>query len=118
MDNLEILKKWTEFGNNFEAIYHNFPCFTLEDYNKKIEAYEDLQTIVRKYKNSLSIQNQNFVTDLLHIIVITTFLRNNDKWLDMYKNLSKDNQPPQKSNKKICSIRNLTMQSKQSNQST
>ena len=78
--NLEIMHKFTEFGNKFEEIYYGTvkPDLTNRD---KITLYKDLLKQINDYKNTETPENQNFLTDMIHLIVRNTCIKNKEVWL-------------------------------------
>ncbi len=82
MQNMETLKKVNEFGFQFEEIYYTQKTCK-EDYHRRYEAYKKLMMEYHKFKNTLSPEQQNYLTDLIYYICIKTCLRNDDKWLDI-----------------------------------
>ncbi len=84
INNMDILKKVNEFGFEFENIYYSKKSDS-KDYLRKYYAYKKLMIKFHRYKNTLSPDQQNFLTDLIYYICIKSCLRNDDKWLDIDK---------------------------------
>lgn len=74
---MKILQDWTEFGNRFEMIYYQ------SSDDEKLANYRMLYEEIQRYKNNDSPENQNFFTDLLHILARMTCIQNKEKWLDL-----------------------------------
>lgn len=82
MQNMETIKKVNEFGFQFEEIYYTNKE-NEEDHHRRYDAYKKLMMEYHKFKNTMSPEQQNFVTDLIYYICIKTCLINDDKWLDI-----------------------------------
>ena len=77
---MEFLKKWYELGNDFENIY-----LTVNDEYEKFEKYKELKERVNVLIEQQE-DSRNFVADLIHLFVDNLCLKNEQNWLDMYKN--------------------------------
>ncbi len=84
INNMDILKKVNEFGFEFENIHYSKKSDS-KDYLRRYNAYKKLMIKFHRYKNTLSPDQQNFLTDLIYYICIKSCLRNDDKWLDIDK---------------------------------
>jgi hypothetical protein len=86
--NLELVKLWNGVGMKFEKAFYN-------DLDNEYEKQEDVDSAIAKYKsiqddiNSLRAQEgpdtMNFLTDLIHIVVMFSCLRRRQTWLDASK---------------------------------
>lgn len=74
---MKLLQDWTEFGNRFETIYYE------QSGDEKLASYKLLYDEIQRYKNNDSPENQNFFTDLLHILARLSCIRKHEKWLDL-----------------------------------
>lgn len=83
VQNMKEMKVWSDFGNEFETIYYT-ECICEEDYVRRFDAYKMLQNNIKKYNGENDIEKNSFVTDLIHIVARYTFLKNNEKWLELY----------------------------------
>ena len=77
INTMKILQDWTEFGNRFESIFYKY------DLTEKKLKYQELYDAIQQYKINESPDNQNFFTDLLHIIARCTCIKKREKWLDL-----------------------------------
>ncbi len=84
ISNMDILKKVNEFGFEFENIHYSKKSDS-KDYIRRYIAYKKLMIKFHRYKNTLSPEQQNFLTDLIYYICINSCLSNDDKWLDIDK---------------------------------
>lgn len=81
--NVEIMNKYTEFGNKFEEIYYIIP--NIED---KITSYKTLLMEINNYENNQGTESINFFSDFIHIISRYLCLKRREKWLDFDKELA------------------------------
>jgi hypothetical protein len=88
--NIEIMKIWYDYGNEFEKIYYSENT-DIDDYKRRLEEYKKLYIEINKTKNSESPDTQNFVTDLINYIVLNSCLKNKSNWLAMDKELLNKN---------------------------
>jgi hypothetical protein len=79
--NLEIMKKFTEFGNKFEEIHYGTVSKERLTCRNKIIFYKKLLKDINDYKNTETPENQNFLTDMIHLIVRHTCIKNREVWL-------------------------------------
>ena len=84
--NIEIMKKWYDYGNEFEKIYYS-ECSDIDDYKRRLKEYTDLYIEINKTKNGESPETQNFITDLINFIVMNSCLKNKSDWLAVDKQL-------------------------------
>ena len=82
MQNMEVLKKINEFGFRFEDIYYS-PNVTYKDTKRRYDEYKSLMIDYQKYKNTMSPEQQNYLTDLIYYISIHTCLIWDSKWLSV-----------------------------------
>jgi hypothetical protein len=87
--NIEIMKKYTEFGNKFEEIYYLIAS-TDENYRYKIEQYKTLIIDINKYETNHGSDSINFFSDFIHIISRYLCLKTREKWLDFDKEFEDD----------------------------
>jgi hypothetical protein len=78
--NTDELKKWYELGNELEKIYFQSRD-NEEELLKRIKESEELLVKVNNLTASSTIENQNFVSDLLHMIIKFTCLKEREPWL-------------------------------------
>jgi hypothetical protein len=78
--NLEVMHKFTEFGNRFEEIHYG--TVSNSSTNKgKILLYKKLLKDINNYKNTETPENQNFLTDMIHLIARHTCIKTREVWL-------------------------------------
>lgn len=82
--NMEIMKKYADFGNKFEEIYYSISP-TEENCKHKIELYKKLLIEINAYEGSQGSEAVNFCSDFIHIILRYTCLKSREKWLDIDK---------------------------------
>jgi hypothetical protein len=82
LENLKMLTKWMEFGNEFERIYFT-ECNNTEDYKRRLGLYENLQNDVNHFQNSHGPEHQNFISDFILLIIRSIYLKRNDRWLEI-----------------------------------
>lgn len=80
-ENIKIMNEYGAFGARFETIFYT-PNLTPEDRTRRLEALRQLKNDMNTYKNALSPDTRNFMTDLIYIAAKYTILRQHDKWLD------------------------------------
>jgi hypothetical protein len=80
-ENIKIMNEYGAFGSRFEKIIYT-PYITPEDQTRRLEDLRQLTNDMNTYKNALSPDNRNFMTDLIYIVAKYTILRQHDKWLD------------------------------------
>jgi len=88
--NIEIMKTWYEYGNQFEKIYYS-ECSDTDDYKRRLKQYTDLYIEINKTKNGESPETQNFITDLINFIVMNSCLKKKSDWLAVDKELINKN---------------------------
>jgi hypothetical protein len=88
--NIEIMKTWYEFGNQFEKIYYS-GCNDTDDFKRRLKEYTLLYIEINKTKNGESPETQNFITDLINFIVMNSCLKNKSDWLAVDKELINKN---------------------------
>ena len=77
------------FGNLFEKIYYD-KHETEEQLETRINEYKQLLFEINEYASKVSPDDQNFVTDLIHLIVRSTCLRDKEDWLSFLNNSKKE----------------------------
>lgn len=80
IENSKQMKVWTEFGDVFETIYFTENA-SEEDYTRRFNMYRELQSKINKYGQTMSIVNNNFLTDMIHICARKTLLNKKEKWV-------------------------------------
>lgn len=99
MQNMEVLKKINEYGFRFEDIYYS-PNVSYEDTKRRYTGYKELMIEYQKYKNTMSPEQQNYLTDLIYYISIHTCLIWDSKWLSVdLKYIEDGNKPNNISNR-------------------
>ena len=88
--NIEIMKTWYEYGNQFEKIYYS-ECSDTDDYKRRLKEYTALYIEINKTKNGESPETQNFITDLINFIVMNSCLKHKSDWLAVDKELINKN---------------------------
>jgi hypothetical protein len=66
--NFEAARRYYSFGAEFERIYYT-PMYTDLDVKKKLEEYDALHRNVNKYMVSETIENQNYITELIYVVI-------------------------------------------------
>ncbi len=85
IENTEYMKKWNELGLEFEKLYYSdtennsISRDNCDAMITKLVALQDKMNTLRKEEGPSS---QNFLTDLLHILCVSTCLRRYQRWLD------------------------------------
>jgi hypothetical protein len=118
MENVNEMQKWGEFGREYTNIYNNIEeDLTQSEYERLKEKLKNYRMLEKKINDFMATQSnvqQNFVTDLIHIIARKTclrrgkeswmyFLKSNDEedecntsccnWLSCCKKTNENNQP-------------------------
>jgi hypothetical protein len=88
--NIEIMKTWYDYGNQFEKIYYS-ECSDTDDYKRRLKEYTVLYIEINKTKNGESPETQNFITDLINFIVMNSCLKKKSDWLAVDKELINKN---------------------------
>ena len=88
--NIEIMKTWYDYGNQFEKIYYS-ECSDIDDYKRRLKEYTALYIEINKTKNAESPETQNFITDLINFIVMNSCLKHKSDWLAVDKELINKN---------------------------
>ena len=78
-ENIKEMNHWSELGCRFERIYYDIPDV---DIQKKMEEYKRLQGDINIGKYNQNPEQQNFFTDLLHLIVMRTCLKQRHAWIE------------------------------------
>lgn len=86
VDNIKLMNEWREFANKFESI-HFSPNLNSDDYSRRLNDYRSLLDSINSYSKDVP-ERQNFLTDLIHIIVRKFIFKNNDQWLVLKKQKS------------------------------
>jgi hypothetical protein len=84
--NNNMVKKWNDIGIEFEELYYNNKTFDKTAINETITNYNNLLVKLNDLKQSEGPDTTNFLTDLIHILVIRFYLKKNQNWLD-YANI-------------------------------
>ena len=79
--NFEAARRYYSFGTKFEEIYYR-PLFTNRCVDKKLKSYNILHDTINKYMLSETIENQNYITEILYNIVMRTSYINKSKWIN------------------------------------
>jgi hypothetical protein len=79
-ENYKLVTKWWELGNKLEEIHYK-PKITPDDIAARYNEYIELQKEVNAHEISQSLEVQNFLTDLIHVIANKTVLRGRGNWL-------------------------------------
>jgi hypothetical protein len=85
MENINEMRKWSEFGARFSNIYNNID----EDVNNddltqlknKLHSYKILHKDINEYLTTQTSVQQNFLTDLIHLVARATCLKGKESWL-------------------------------------
>lgn len=91
-ENINTMNEWRAYGNRFEAIYYS-PNRTPEDTLKRTELYRSLLIEIKEYSKDMPDQ-QNFLTDLIHIMVRICCFGNQDQWIELRKKYQAETKPP------------------------
>jgi hypothetical protein len=89
--NLESMKKWMEFGGDFEhTYYNNYLTDNIISDTEKINNYNYLLTKIDNYKlNEINSKNINIVSDCIYYIYFKCY--NKEKWFDINHIILNDN---------------------------
>jgi hypothetical protein len=79
--NFEAARRYYSFGSKFEEIYYK-PLFTNKCVDKKLKSYNALHDNINKYMLSETIENQNYVTEILYNIVMKSSYVTKSKWIN------------------------------------
>lgn len=79
--NFEAARRYYSFGTKFEEIYYK-PLFTNKCVDKKLKSYVALHDNINKYMLSETIENQNYITEILYNIVMRTSYIGKSKWIN------------------------------------
>jgi hypothetical protein len=79
--NFEAARRYYSFGTKFEEIYYK-PLFTNKCVDKKLKSYNALHDNMNKYMLSETIENQNYVTEILYNIVMKSSYVTKSKWIN------------------------------------
>lgn len=82
--NMEIMKKYSDFGNKFEEIYYSVSSSD-ENYKDKTHMYKNLLVEINTYENNHGSEAINFCSDFIHIFLRYLCLKTKEKWLDLDK---------------------------------
>ena len=91
--NFEAARRYYSFGAEFERIYYT-PMYTDLDVKKKLEEYDALHRNVNKYMVSETIENQNYITEFIYVVInwatccaclgnISEWVEENDRNIDL-----------------------------------
>lgn len=86
--NLEMLKGWNTLGMKFETAFYSDLDNEYEDQEsceKAIGAYKGIQEEINTLRGQEGPETMNFLTDLIHILVMYSCLRRKKTWLDARK---------------------------------
>ncbi len=114
ISNMDLLKKINEYGFEFENIHYSKNVDS-KDYIRRYKGYKKLMIKFHRYKNTLSPEQQNFLTDLIYYICKNSCLRNDDKWLDIDKKYIQDEDELKNNFLNNNNHNNKTIQNKQNN---
>lgn len=82
--NFEAARSYYAFGGEFEKIYYT-PLFNDLDVKQKLSCYERLHERMNAYVVSETIENQNYVTEMIYFVVswadCCSFLGNISEWI-------------------------------------
>lgn len=115
MQNMETMKKVNEFGFQFEEIYYTNKV-NEEDHHRRYEEYKKLMMEYHKFKNMMSPEQQNFITDLIYYICIKSCLRNDDKWLDIDMKYINDDDNKKKKLENVKNVKNVKNENEEENE--
>jgi hypothetical protein len=93
-ENVHTMNDWRAFGNRFEAIYYSSNR-TPEDRERRIQAYRALLIEIKEYTKDMPDQ-QNFLTDCLHVLVRVCCFGNQDKWIELRRKYHTETKPSKK----------------------
>ena len=79
--NFEAARRYYSFGTKFEEIYYK-PLFTNNCVDKKLKSYNTLHDNINKYMLSETIENQNYITEILYSFVMRTSYVTKSKWIN------------------------------------
>ena len=79
--NFEAARRYYSFGTKFEEIYYK-PLFTNKCVDRKLKSYNVLHDNMNKYMLSETIENQNYITEILYNFVMKTSYINKSKWIN------------------------------------
>jgi hypothetical protein len=79
--NFEAARRYYSFGTKFEEIYYK-PLFTNKCVDKKLKSYNTLHDNINKYMLSETIENQNYITEILYSFVMRTSYVTKSKWIN------------------------------------
>ncbi len=79
--NFEAARRYYSFGTKFEEIYYK-PLFTNKCVDKKLKSYNTLHDNINKYMLSETIENQNYITEILYNFVMRTSYVTKSKWIN------------------------------------
>ena len=105
MENIGNMQKWTEFGCKFSNILNNiernndgkyiFNLDNTDNLKEKLGNLRELQKNIYEHITTKSSVNQNFLTDLIHVIARKTCLGEKERWsyleeIDYYRKYTVD----------------------------
>jgi hypothetical protein len=95
MENVNEMQKWGEFGREYTNIYNNIEeDLTQSEYERLKEKLKNYRMLEKKINDFMATQSnvqQNFVTDLIHIIARKTCLRRGkESWMYFLKSNEED----------------------------
>lgn len=93
-ENVHTLNDWRAFGNRFEAIYYSANR-TVDDKERRIQAYRVLLIEIKEYSKDMPDQ-QNFLTDCIHLLVRVCCFGNQDKWVELRRKYHTETKPSKK----------------------
>lgn len=79
--NFEAARRYYSFGSKFEEIYYK-PLFTNKCVDRKLKSYNTLHDNINKYMLSETIENQNYITEILYNIVMRSSYVTKSKWIN------------------------------------
>lgn len=95
MENVNEMQKWGEFGREYTNIFNNIEeDLTKSEYERLKEKLKNYRMLEKKINDFMATQSnvqQNFVTDLIHIIARKTCLRRGkESWMYFLKSNEED----------------------------
>lgn len=78
--NIESMNKYNKFGNQFEEIYYS-TYSTEQDITVRYNRYVELQKEINKFENENTVDNFNYLTDIIYIMAIKSCLKAKEKWI-------------------------------------
>ena len=83
-ESIKGMNEWRQYANQFEAIYYT-DCISEVDYKRRLEAYRLLLMTINSSEKD-SPDTQNFLTDLIHILVRKCAFKSGEHWMRLKDN--------------------------------